>query len=130
MKKIKTQALESDQYLRTLIDNFPFMVWLKDVDSRLLAANAAYANMVGVPSSEELIGKTDFDFFPADLAPQYVDGDKEAMRSNTPIGVINPIKDSEGNYRWIESYTSALVTDGKFVGSLVYARDITERIQK
>lgn len=130
MKKIKTQVLESDQYLRTLIDNFPFMVWLKDVDSRLLAANAAYANMVGVASSEELIGKTDFDFFPADLAQQYVDGDREAMHSDTPIGVIIPIKDAEGNYRWIESYKSALVTDGKVVGSLGYARDITENIQK
>jgi diguanylate cyclase (GGDEF)-like protein/PAS domain S-box-containing protein len=106
------------------------MVWLKDVDSRLLAANAAYADMVGVSSSEALIGKTDFDFFPADLAQQYVDGDKEAMHSNTPIGVIIPIKDSEGNYRWIESYKSALVTDGKVVGSLGYARDITESIQK
>ncbi len=130
MKKINTQVLEGDQYLRTLIDNFPFMVWLKDVDSRLLAANAAYATMVGVSSSKELIGKTDFDFFPADLAQQYVDGDKEAMRSKTPIGVIIPIKDSEGNYRWIESYKSALITDGKVVGSLGYARDITESIQK
>ena len=130
MKKKNTQVLESDQYLRTLIDNFPFMVWLKDVDSRLLAANAAYASMVGVRSSDELIGKTDFDFFPADLAQQYVDGDKEAMHSDTPIGVIIPIQDAEGNYRWIESYKSALVTDGKVVGSLGYARDITEKIQK
>ncbi|HSI43882.1 MAG TPA: EAL domain-containing protein [Methylotenera sp.] len=130
MKKINPQVSESDQYLRTLIDNFPFMVWLKDVDSRLLAANTAYANMVGVASSADLIGKTDFDFFPADLAQQYVDGDKEAMLSTTPIGVIIPIKDSEGNYRWIESYKSALVTDGKVVGSLGYARDITENIQK
>lgn len=130
MKKINPQVSESDQYLRTLIDNFPFMVWLKDVDSRLLAANTAYANMVGVASSADLIGKTDFDFFPADLAQQYVDGDKEAMLSTTPIGVIIPIKDSEDNYRWIESYKSALVTDGKVVGSLGYARDITENIQK
>ena len=130
MRKIKTQVLESDQYLRTLIDNFPFMVWLKDVDSRLLAANAAYANMVGVSSSEQLTVKTDFDFFPADLAQQYVDGDKAAMLSATPLGVIVPIKNAEGNYRWIESYKSALVVDGKVVGSLGYARDITEKVQK
>ncbi len=130
MKKINPHILESDQHLRTLIDNFPFMVWLKDVDSRILAANAAYANMVGVSSAAELTGKTDFDFFPADLAQQYVDGDQEAMRSKTPIGIVIHIKDSDGNYRWIESYKSALVTDGKVVGSLGYARDITENIQR
>lgn len=130
MKKISPHILESDQHLRTLIDNFPFMVWLKDVDSRILAANAAYANMVGVSSAAELTGKTDFDFFPADLAQQYVDGDQEAMRSKTPIGIVIHIKDSDGNYRWIESYKSALITDGKVVGSLGYARDITENIQR
>lgn len=130
MKKISPHILESDQHLRTLIDNFPFMVWLKDVDSRILAANAAYANMVGVSSAAELTGKTDFDFFPTDLAQQYVDGDQEAMRSKTPIGIVIHIKDSDGNYCWIESYKSALVTDGKVVGSLGYARDITENIQR
>lgn len=130
MKKINPHILESDQHLRTLIDNFPFMVWLKDVDSRILAANAAYANMVGVSSAAELTGKTDFDFFPTDLAQQYVDGDQEAMRSKTPIGIVIHIKDSDGNYCWIESYKSALVTDGKVVGSLGYARDITENIQR
>lgn len=124
------QVLESDQYLRTLIDNFPFMVWLKDVNSTILAANTAYANMVGVSSSAELTGKTDFDFFPPDLAQEYVDGDQEAMHSTTPIGVIIPIKDSEGNYHWIESYKSALMVDGVLMGTLGYARDITESIQK
>ena len=130
MNKISHQLLENDQYLRTLLDNFPFMVWLKDVHSRILVANEAYANMVGVATSEELIGKTDFDFFPDDLAQKYVDGDKEAMRSITPIGVIIPIRDSLGNYRWIESFKSALITNGEVVGSLGYARDITEYIQK
>lgn len=63
MKNIQHQTIEGDQYIQTLIDNFPFMVWLKDVDSRILVANTAYAKMVGVSSSADLIGKTDFDFF-------------------------------------------------------------------
>lgn len=130
MKNTKKITIESTQHLRTLIDNFPFMVWLKDTESRLLAANTSYANMVGAPSAESLIGKTDFDFFPPDLAKQYVDGDKEAMSSKTPIGVVVPITNSEGASYWIESYKSALVENGKIVGSLGYARDITKNIQK
>lgn len=126
----KKNALESQQYLRTLIDNFPFMVWLKDTDSRLLAANTAYANMVGVSSTEDLIGKTDFDFFPHDLAQQYVDGDKEAMKSKSPIGVVLPITNAEGESYWIESYKSSLISDGLVVGSLGYARDVTENIRR
>lgn len=130
MKNIQNQNIEGDQYIQTLIDNFPFMVWLKDVNSRILVANTAYANMVGVASSAELIGKTDFDFFPPDLAQEYVDGDKRAMRSTSPSAVTVPIKNAEGEYYWIESYKSAVVVDGVVVGSLGYARDVTESIQK
>ncbi|HSH86995.1 MAG TPA: EAL domain-containing protein [Methylophilus sp.] len=130
MKNIQHQHIESDQYIQTLIDNFPFMVWLKDENSRILVANTAYANMVGVASSAELIGKTDFDFFPHDLAQEYVDGDQKAMRSTSPSAVTVPIKNSEGEYYWIESYKSAVVVDGQVVGSLGYARDVTENIQK
>lgn len=130
MKNIQNQHIEGDQYIQTLIDNFPFMVWLKDVNSRILVANTAYANMVGVSSSAELIGKTDFDFFPPDLAQEYVDGDQWAMRSSSPSAVTVPIKNSEGEYYWIESYKSAVVVDGVVVGSLGYARDVTESIQK
>lgn len=130
MKNIKNQNIENNQYIQTLIDNFPFMVWLKDVNSRILVANTAYANMVGVHSSTELIGKTDFDFFPPDLAQEYVDGDKKAMLSTTPSAVTVPIKNAEGEYYWIESYKSSVIVDGKVVGSLGYARDVTESIQK
>jgi PAS domain S-box-containing protein len=57
-------AIQREQHLKTLLDNFPFMVWLKDIDSRLLVANSAYAKMAGVSSTEALEGKTDFDFSP------------------------------------------------------------------
>jgi len=130
MKNIKNQDIENNPYIQTLIDNFPFMVWLKDADSRILAANTAYANMVGVASRAELIGKTDFDFFPPELAQEYVDGDKQAMQSTSPSAITLPIKNAEGEFYWIESYKSALLIDGQVVGSLGYARDVTEYIQK
>ncbi|WP_051412869.1 GGDEF and EAL domain-containing protein [Methylophilus sp. 5] len=128
MKNIKNQNIESNQYIQTLIDNFPFMVWLKDANSRILVANTAYANMVGVTSSAELIGKTDFDFFPPALAQEYVDGDQWAMQNTAPSAVTVPIKNAEGEYYWIESYKSSVIVDGEVVGSLGYARDVTENI--
>ena len=121
--------LRREQHLRVLLDNFPFMVWLKDKDSRLLAANSAYAKMVGVSSADELEGKTDFDFFPEELAKKYVEGDLEAMNSSQPIGTICPIRNANGEYSWIESYKSALVVNNQLIGSLGYARDVTETLK-
>lgn len=124
------KRLDREHYLRTLLDNFPFMVWLKDKDSRLLAANKAYAKMAGVNNTNDLEGKTDFDFFPEELAQQYVNGDKDALSSDSPIGVICPIRDTSGEYYWIESYKSSLIINNEVVGTVGYARDVTETLQR
>lgn len=120
----------TDVYLKTLLDNFPFMVWLKDTDSKLLVANQAYAKVAGVESASDLQGKTDFDFFPSDLAQQYVEGDQKAMLSESPISTICSIEDAKGNCYWIESYKSSLKINNQVVGTLGYARDVTESLQK
>lgn len=61
----------ADYYQRALLDNFPFMVWLKDTQSRFLAVNKSFADTAGVDSPDTLRGKTDLDVFPADLAQGY-----------------------------------------------------------
>src|SRR5437867_1579910 len=54
--------------LRTLIDNLPDLVYVKDTRRRLLIANKRLAEVLGVSSPEELIGKTVFDFYPEEVA--------------------------------------------------------------
>ncbi len=129
-RKAELELGQREKYLRTLLDNFPFMVWLKDADSTLLAANRAYAKVAGVPSTKDLEGKTDFDFFPPELAQEYVDGDQAAMQSEEPIGTVCALKNANGEYIWIESYKSPLVVDGKVVGTVGYARDVTATLQR
>lgn len=120
----------TNEYLKTLLDNFPFMVWLKDSESKLLVGNKAYAKVAGVNSTSDLQGKSDFDFFPSDLAQQYIEGDKKAMQSENPISTICAIEDAKGNCYWIESYKSSLKINSQVVGTLGYARDVTESLQK
>jgi diguanylate cyclase (GGDEF)-like protein/PAS domain S-box-containing protein len=119
-----------EKYLRTLLDNFPFMVWLKDTKSRLLAANTEYARVAGVSSPHELEGKTDFDFFDPELAKEYVEGDRQAMESELPVGTVNRLRTADGKDIWIESYKSRLVIDGNIEGTLGYARDVTDAIRR
>ena len=121
--------LKQELHLKTILDNFPFMVWLKDADSRLLMANTAYAKMAGVASSEELEGKTDFDFFPEDLAQQYVDGDKEVMDGKLPVSRVGLIQDANGERYWIESYKSPLIENNQVVGTVGFARDVTRSLK-
>src|SRR5262245_11076637 len=54
--------------LRTLIDNLPDLIYVKDVNGRFLLANVAVARVMGAKAPSELLGKSDFDFHPRELA--------------------------------------------------------------
>ncbi len=56
--KLNLQAAEKREgFLRALLDNFPFMVWLKDEQGRYLAVNQAFLDGFGWPSSETVVGR-------------------------------------------------------------------------
>lgn len=119
---------QREHYQRALLDNFPFIVWLKDKKSRFLATNAAFAKVAGVNSPKELEGKTDFDFFPAELAQGYTAQDLQVLTSNEPLSAIEKIKTANGEEYLAETYKSPVSVNGQVIGTVGFSRDITERI--
>ena len=71
--------------LRTLIDNLPDYIFIKDPQSRFVMINRAQAALLGVRSPEEAVGKTDQDFLPAALAAQYRSDEECVVRSGEPL---------------------------------------------
>lgn len=117
-------------YQRALLDNFPFLVWLKDADNRLLAVNQAYADICGAASPEELLGKTDLDLWPEDLAQRYRADDQEVLRTRQKKSGEEPIEDRRGVRKWFEVYKAPVEDDqGKLYGTVGFSRDITHRKQ-
>ncbi len=128
LKNAEQTLQERDRYQRALLDNFPFMVWLKDMESRLLAANQTYADAAGFTLTEDLVGKTDLDVFPAELARRYRADDLEVLNSGKSKSVEEPLIFA-GKAIWIETYKSPVTLDGKMIGTVGFARDINERKQ-
>jgi PAS domain S-box-containing protein len=116
-----------ESYLSAIIENQPGLLWLKDRDGRFLAVNTTFSNSCGVNNPESLVGKTDFDVWPHELAARYVADDDRVMRSGKPCMVEEPISD-KGEVRWFETF-KAPITDnqGTVIGTTGYSRDITER---
>ena len=77
----ESARLARDQYQRALLDNFPFMVWLKDTESRFLAVNARFAETFGRATTESLLGQTDLDIAPPELAEAYRADDRAVLRA-------------------------------------------------
>jgi two-component system sensor histidine kinase/response regulator len=127
-KQNELELRQREQYQRALLDNFPFAVWLKDTDSRFLAVNEGFVKLFGQNNAHELVGKTDYDIAPAELATGYQADDKAVLESGIKKNIEEQIIDAEGDIKWFETYKAPVFDDkGSVLGSVGFARDITER---
>ncbi len=129
-KLLEKELRHREQYQRTLLDNFPYFVWLKDIEGRFLATNSQMARVAKVASSLEMEGKSDFDFFPYDLAEKYTSDDRAVMESRAIKDVTEMYSDENGELRWMETWKSPLIADGNVVGTVGCSRDITEKMRQ
>ena len=122
------QLLEGERQKRAMLDNIPDIAWLKDREGRFVAVNMPFALAAGRPSPEAVLGQTDFDLWPEELAARYVGDDNEIMRTGLHMRVEEPLMDARGIVHWIESFKTCITGDsGEVIGTTGIARDITER---
>ncbi len=117
---------QQTQYLRALIDTLPLWVWLKDTQRRYLATNQANAQACG-RTVDEIIGKSDPELWPPEIAQRYQADDIEVMHSHQRKTVEEPIEDERGIV-WIETFRAPVLDDdGSVLGIVGAARNISER---
>ncbi|MEO6721032.1 MAG: PAS domain S-box protein, partial [Ferruginibacter sp.] len=116
--------------LQIMIENIPDQIYLKDNESRFLLCNMPVAKNAGCESQSDMIGKTDFDFIPEEIAREYFADEQALIKSGTPI--INKEQHSinklTGEPQWSLS-TKVPLKDytGKKIGLICINRDITQR---
>jgi len=123
---VEHELLLSRSKLRAMLDNLPFLAWLKDADGRFEAVNEAFARSCS-QTVDGIIGCTDFDVWPAENAAKYRADDVEVMRSGVRKEVEEAITDSQGR-TWFETCKTPVFNEkGCVVGTAGFSRDITWR---
>ena len=90
--------------LKTITTNIPDMIYVKDRCGRFVTGNVATLKMFGLESVGELIGKTDYDFLPAEMACNYVADDQIVMRTGEPmLGQQESSQRSDGSLIWLST---------------------------
>ena len=120
---------EERRMLRALIDNVPDFMYVKDARSCFVVANASLAKSMGVTSPADLLGKTDFDFYPKRLANQYYEDEQNVMREKKAlIEREEESLDGDGNRIALLTTKVPLVDkNAQVIGIAGVGRDITER---
>jgi PAS domain S-box-containing protein len=116
--------------LRTVIDNLPDQIFARDRECRFTLSNLQDAKMMGVSDPGQLIGKSDLDFFPPDLAQKYIADDKKVMESGKPmLSIVEQMVDAEGNETWnMTTKVPLRNSQNEVIGLVGIARDITQQI--
>jgi PAS domain S-box-containing protein len=120
---------EERRMLRALIDNVPDFMYVKDVESRFVVANASLARSVGLPGQEQLLGKTDRDFYAKELADAYLQDDQLVMRTKQPLFNREEecINERGDNIFLLTTKVPLLDNRGDVTGIVGVGRDITGR---
>ncbi len=123
----ETLFLKENQ-LKTLIDNLPDFIYIKDTDSNFILANQKLANVMGVNNPDELIGKNDHGFYPKELADQYMMDEMNVIKhKRSLINRIEPGKDEYGNAIIVSTSKVPVINNkGNVIGIVGIGRDITE----
>ena len=123
------EALDRERaLLRTLIDLLPDHIYVKDAQSRFLLGNIGVAQVMGAVRPENLIGKSDRDFYPPDESTMFRGDEEEVLAGRAMFNKEEPVTHPDGSQRFILT-TKVPLKDaaGNIVGLVGIGRDITDR---
>jgi diguanylate cyclase (GGDEF)-like protein/PAS domain S-box-containing protein len=132
-RRIKVSPMSADlspkQMLELVLNALPVALFWKDRDSRILGCNQKFADDSGVVRPADLVGKTNFDFYPIDEAEAYRADDLDVINTGLPkLGIEEPLLLPNGETAWVETNKIPIRNSlGAIVGLLGTYRDITER---
>lgn len=128
-ERARAALVEEHNLLRALIDTIPDFIYVKDTVGRFVLSNSVLACFLGVTRPDEVVGKTDFDYFPPEVAARNDADERAIMQSGQPV--VNReelVGDRAGNQRWLLTTKIPLrKSDGRMIGLIGISRDITER---
>ena len=125
-KRAEEVLSEAEVRQRTILNNMPFLAWLKDTEGRYIMINQQYAKSCG-RTVDQVVGLTDLDIWPRELAEKYRADDAEIMSTRRGKGVEELIAEISGTI-WVETFKAPIFNlRMEVTGTTGLARDITER---
>lgn len=129
IKKAQETIKHERNLLRTIIDNLPDAVYVKDIKCRKIIANPTDVRNQGAESEKDVIGKTDYDVFPKESADAFFADDQLVLQSGQPV--LNREEffiDAQDQKHWLLTSKVPIKNEkGEVIGLVGVGRDITKQ---
>ena len=120
-----TNLKKSEKKYRHLLDNLPQKIFHKDINSVYISCNEKYVQDLKI-RADEIVGTTDYDYHPKELAEKYIADDRRVIQSGKTEDIIEKYVADNCEY-WVHTIKTPLEDDyGQITGILGIFRDITE----
>lgn len=99
--KLENEIKKTNIFLENILENIPSMIFVKEpVEHRFIQVNKQTEKTFGL-SRKELLGKTDYDFFPKEKAEGYLNTEKEVFASGKPLEIPAELISTVNGDRWL-----------------------------
>ncbi|GAB4575357.1 MAG: hypothetical protein Kow0077_26460 [Anaerolineae bacterium] len=130
-REMERQLARERQLMRTVLDNLPDSVYLKDTSGRFMLNNAESLRRMNAASQQDTLGKRTEDFYPPELAARWNRLEQQALETLEPIVVEEHITTRDEQDRWVRGSIIPIEGDGgeQITGLLGINQDITVQKQ-
>jgi PAS domain S-box-containing protein len=124
---LQQQLRNSEALHQSLVETLPFFIFRKDLEGRFLFVNDRFCKHFGL-TKEQIIGKTDLDLFPEDLAAKYRRDDMLVRQSEQNLDVVETHQSADDTPQFVHVVKSPIYdTENQLIGVQGVFWDVTER---
>ena len=122
----QNQLSENKQLLQSILDNTSNPIFIKEINGQYVLINKQYETLFHI-TNEEIVGKTDHDFLPKEVADASRNSDLEVVKALRELKTEETIEQSDGSHAYIAVKFPLFDADGRVYAIGGIATDITER---
>lgn len=128
-ERAERELVHSQAHYLSLIENLPIHVIRKDLEGRFTFASQSFCDLLGAPL-EKVLGKTDFDFYPKELAEKYRADDTRVMHQRKEMNDVEVNQSADGTKSYVQVIKTPIAdASGNVVGCQGIFWDVTERMR-
>jgi sigma-B regulation protein RsbU (phosphoserine phosphatase) len=126
-REVEEKLRDSEALYQSLVETLPQNIFRKDLQERFTFANQQFCKVLG-RSLDEIVGKTDFDFFPRELAEKYQQDDRKVIQTGKSFNTVEEHQPPGKGKMYVQVVKTPLISpNGDIVGLQGIFWDITEQ---